>query len=134
MFCRSKTTLTLEGIGGQIRDSAEEGTTSVVTTRIADFINNVVAARRCLSATFTPTSLLFSPTDCQDLSRIPKGKGEELPPAVIMKLDVEGKVACLDQVFYSEISLTLFNLWAGNGGDSRPGSQVTSFRQFMMWI
>ena len=45
MFCRSKTTLTLEGIGGQIRDSAEEGTTSVVTTRIADFINNIVAAR-----------------------------------------------------------------------------------------
>ena len=94
MFCRSKTTLTLEGIGGQIRDSAEEGTTSVVTMRIADFINNIVAARRCLSATFTPTSLLFSPTDCQDLSRIPKGRGEELPPAVIMKLDVEGKVSC----------------------------------------
>ena len=123
--------MTLEGIGGQIRDSAEDGTTSVVTMRIADFINNVVAVRRCLyepvSPSFTPTSLLFSPTHCQDLSRIPKGKGEELPPAVIMKLDVEGKVACLDQVFYSEISLTLFNLWAGNGGDSRPGSQVTFF-------
>jgi len=57
-----------DGIGGQIRDSAEDGTTRVATTRIAEFINNVVAARR-----------------------IPKGRGEELPPAVIMKLDVEGK-------------------------------------------
>ena len=27
-----------------------------------------------------------------DLFRIPKEKGEELPPAVVMKLDVEGKV------------------------------------------
>jgi len=59
-----------DGIGGQIRDSwgAGDETTSVVTIRIADFINNVVATRR-----------------------LPQGKEEGLPPAVIMKLDVEGK-------------------------------------------
>ena len=28
-------------------------------------------------------------------SRIPKGKGDELPPAVVMKLDVEGKVGLI---------------------------------------
>ena len=33
-----------------------------------------------------------SPTNYQDLSRIPEGNGEGRPPAVIMKLDVEGKV------------------------------------------
>ena len=38
--------ITLSGIGGQIRDSAGNGTTPVVTMRIADFINNVVATRR----------------------------------------------------------------------------------------
>jgi len=59
-----------DGIGGKIIDSWKEGdgTTSVATIRIADFINNVVATRR-----------------------LPKTKGQELPPAVIMKLDVEGK-------------------------------------------
>jgi len=58
-----------DGIGGQIRDNAGEGTTSVVSMRIAAFINHVVATRR-----------------------IPKEEGgEELPPAVVMKLDVEGK-------------------------------------------
>jgi len=59
-----------DGIGGQVQDSWTEGdgTTSVVTIRIADFINNVVAKRR-----------------------LPETEGHELPPAVIMKLDVEGR-------------------------------------------
>ena len=37
-------------------------------------------------------SLTYQANDCQKLSRIPEIWGEELPPAVIMKLDVEGKV------------------------------------------
>jgi len=59
-----------DGIGGQIRDNWRkgDGTTSVETIRIADFINNVVATRR-----------------------LPQTEGVELPPAVVMKLDVEGK-------------------------------------------
>ena len=108
--------MTLEGIGGQIRDSAEDGTTSVATMRIADFINNVVAVRRCLyepvSPSFTPTSLLFSPTHCQDLSRIPKGRGEELPPAVVMKLDVEGKVGCCQVHPWDFLMHTKFQFYA----------------------
>ena len=40
--------VTLVGIGGKIIDSWKEGdgTTSVATIRIADFINKVVATRR----------------------------------------------------------------------------------------
>ena len=41
-------TANFEGIGGQLKDSwvAGDGTTSVDSIRIADFINNVVATRR----------------------------------------------------------------------------------------
>ena len=172
-------TFTLEGIGGQIKENWEEGdgTTSAVTIRIADFINNVVATRRFVDllfvfllqqkvvrlpwATFalqqslrnpTPVSLQLKATDvfhatnkqtntkntnkhnkqmyqtskqnqCYlhlhqqqkstkivvptnfqlcSLSRLPETEGQELPPAVIMKLDVEGKVG--------EINLVLFAL------------------------
>ena len=40
--------VTLSGIGGQIKEDWKEGdgTTSAVTIRIADFINKVVATRR----------------------------------------------------------------------------------------
>ena len=43
-----------KGIGGQIRDNWRkgDGTTSVQTIRIADFINNVVATRRFAPPTF----------------------------------------------------------------------------------
>ena len=43
-----------KGIGGQIRDNWRkgDGTTSVETIRIADFINNVVATRRFGPPTF----------------------------------------------------------------------------------
>ena len=113
---------TLKGIGGQVKDSWTEGdgTTSVVTIRIADFINNVVATRRqvALSASFYRTQVpwncsasvaFFNLHLCHQqksiriplslknlfklcLSRLPETEGHELPPAVIMKLDVEGKV------------------------------------------
>ena len=62
-------TFTLEGIGGQIKENWEEGdgTTSAVTIRIADFINNVVATRRLtdllfvVSASSSATKLIENP-------------------------------------------------------------------------
>ena len=52
-------TVTLSGIGGQIKEDWKEGdgTTSAVTIRIADFINNVVATRRYMR---TPSAQLIA--------------------------------------------------------------------------
>ena len=84
-----------------------------------------------------------------DRSRLPETEGKELPPAVIMKLDVEGRVRKLfwfkssqppphDQpdheiLFFLRVPLVLdviFNMLflchieTGDGGDSRPCAQV----------
>jgi hypothetical protein len=93
-----------DGFMGHMVDSSGSGTTTMDTIRIADFINNVVATRR-----------------------IPKEKGEELPPAVVMKLDVEGKETevTLDLVFsgaLAHIDSLHTDAWAPVGGWEDPNA------------
>jgi len=91
------------GFMGHMEASAGNGTTTVDTIRIADFINNVVATRR-----------------------IPKAEGEELPPAVVMKLDVEGKETevTLDLVFSGALAHidSLHADWVPVGGWEDPSA------------
>ena len=71
------------GIGGQLRADPENGTSPIDVVRIAEYINTMVATRRWGRRLTLLRSLH---------ARLPYLEGHHLPPAVVMKLDVEGKV------------------------------------------